>query len=39
MDLKGELSLPGWDSSYTKDELAEIFEKYKAVDEESFGLI
>ncbi|MDI9510263.1 MAG: mannonate dehydratase [Bacillota bacterium] len=32
--LKGELSLPGWDSSYTKDELAEIFEKYKAVDEE-----
>jgi mannonate dehydratase len=32
--LKGELSLPGWDSSYTKDELSEIFEKYKSVDEE-----
>lgn len=32
--LTGELSLPGWDSSYTKDQLAEIFEKYKAVDEE-----
>lgn len=32
--LKGELSLPGWDSSYTKDELAEIFEKYVAVDDE-----
>lgn len=32
--LNGELSLPGWDSSYTKDQLADIFEKYKAVDEE-----
>lgn len=32
--LKGELSLPGWDSSYTKDQLAEIFDKYKSVDEE-----
>ena len=32
--LKGELSLPGWDSSYTKEQLAEVFEKYKAVDEE-----
>ena len=32
--IKGELSLPGWDSSYTKDQLAEIFEKYKSVDEE-----
>lgn len=32
--LKGEMSLPGWDSSYSKDQLAEIFEKYKAVDEE-----
>lgn len=32
--LKGELSLPGWDSSYTKDQLAEVFEKYSKVDEE-----
>lgn len=32
--LKGELSLPGWDSSYTKEQLGEIFEKYSKVDEE-----
>lgn len=32
--LKGELSLPGWDSSYTKDQLAQVFTKYKEVDEE-----
>jgi mannonate dehydratase len=32
--LNGELSLPGWDSSYTKEQMAEIFEQYKAVDEE-----
>lgn len=32
--LKGELSLPGWDASYTRDQLAEVFEKYKEVDEE-----
>ena len=32
--LTGELSLPGWDSSYTKDQLAEIFAKYAEVDEE-----
>lgn len=32
--LKGELSLPGWDSSYSKDELAAIFKKYESVDEE-----
>ena len=31
--LDGELSLPGWDSSYTKDQLKEIFEKYSKVDE------
>jgi len=31
---KGELSLPGWDSSYTKNQLIDIFEKYKSVDEE-----
>lgn len=33
--LKGELSLPGWDASYTKESLAEVFEKYKKVDEET----
>lgn len=32
--LNGELSLPGWDSSYTKDKLAEVFDQYKEVDEE-----
>jgi mannonate dehydratase len=32
--LTGEFSLPGWDTSYTKDHLEEIFEKYKLVDEE-----
>jgi len=32
--LNGELSLPGWDASYTKDQLADIFEKYSKVDEE-----
>lgn len=33
--LTGELSLPGWDSSYTKAELKDIFDKYKKVDEEA----
>jgi mannonate dehydratase len=33
--LTGELSLPGWDSSYTKDQLADLFEKYSKVDEEA----
>ncbi len=32
--LKGELSLPGWDASYTKEQLAEVFARYKEVDEE-----
>lgn len=32
--LKGELSLPGWDSSYTKKELATLFADYKTIDEE-----
>ncbi len=32
--LKGELSLPGWDSSYTKEELATLFANYKTIDEE-----
>ncbi len=32
--LTGELSLPGWDSSYTKDQMAEIFSKYAEIDEE-----
>lgn len=33
--LTGELSLPGWDSSYTKEELKEIFDKYAKVDKET----
>ncbi len=32
--LKGELSLPGWDSSYTKEDLEELFAEYKKVDKE-----
>lgn len=32
--LKGELSLPGWDSSYKKEDLKKIFKLYKNVDEE-----
>ncbi|AAK79300.1 mannonate dehydratase [Clostridium acetobutylicum] len=32
--LTGELSLPGWDSSYTKDQLSSLFEKYQNVDQE-----
>lgn len=32
--LSGELSLPGWDSSYTKDDLADLFKAYESVDEE-----
>ncbi len=33
--LTGELSLPGWDSSYTKDQLADLFKQYSKVDEEA----
>jgi mannonate dehydratase len=32
--LTGELSLPGWDSSYTKESLAKVFAQYEKVDEE-----
>lgn len=32
--LTGELSLPGWDSSYTKEELKYVFEQYSEVSEE-----
>lgn len=32
--LSGELSLPGWDESYTKDDLARLFDDYRNVDEE-----
>lgn len=33
--LTGELSLPGWDASYSKAELKDILYKYKDVDEEA----
>lgn len=33
--IRGELSLPGWDSSYKKDELSMLFDKYQKIDEES----
>ncbi|MBI9015224.1 MAG: mannonate dehydratase [Clostridiales bacterium] len=32
--LSGELSLPGWDSSYTKEGINELFKMYEKVDEE-----
>ncbi|MDD6032766.1 MAG: mannonate dehydratase [Oscillospiraceae bacterium] len=32
--LTGELSLPGWDSSYKKEDLQKLFDAYKEVDEE-----
>jgi len=32
--LSGEFSLPGWDSSYTKEELKDVFAAYEDVDEE-----
>jgi mannonate dehydratase len=32
--LTGELSLPGWDSSYKKEDLQKLFEAYSHVDEE-----
>lgn len=32
--LTGELSLPGWDSSYKKEDLKKLFDEYSAVDEE-----
>ncbi|UEX90220.1 mannonate dehydratase [Staphylococcus ratti] len=31
--LSGELTLPGWDSSYTKEGLEALFNDYKSVDE------
>ena len=32
--VKGELSLPGWDSSYTKDEMKNLLEAYSHISEE-----
>lgn len=32
--LNGELSLPGWDSSYGKEDLQRLFDQYSKVDEE-----
>lgn len=32
--LQGELSLPGWDESYQKEDLEILFEHYRSVDEE-----
>ena len=32
--VKGELSLPGWDSSYTKDDMKELLDKYSYISEE-----
>ena len=32
--LESELSLPGWDESYSKSELAELIEKYKKIGKE-----
>ena len=32
--VKGELSLPGWDSSYTKDDMKKLLEQYSHISEE-----
>ncbi|MBO4953602.1 MAG: mannonate dehydratase, partial [Clostridia bacterium] len=32
--IKGELSLPGWDASYKKEELADLLAQYGAMNEE-----
>lgn len=32
--LTGELSLPGWDSSYEKEDLKRLFEQYESISEE-----
>lgn len=32
--VKGELSLPGWDSSYTKEDMKSLLEKYSHISEE-----
>ncbi|WP_241475339.1 mannonate dehydratase [Priestia flexa] len=32
--VKGNLSLPGWDTSYEKEELAQLFEQYRSVGTE-----
>ena len=32
--LSGELSLPGWDESYTKEEMKELLNRYKDISEE-----
>lgn len=33
--LSGDLSLPGWDSSYSKQDLKDLFDKYSKVDNEA----
>lgn len=32
--VKGELSLPGWDSSYTKEDMKTLLESYSKISEE-----
>ncbi len=32
--LKGELTLPGWDASYTKEQLHQVFDDYNKITEE-----
>ena len=32
--VNGELSLPGWDSSYTKEDMRELLERYRHISEE-----
>lgn len=36
--LTGELSLPGWDASYTKETLKDVFEKYSKIDKETLWI-
>ena len=36
--LTGEISLPGWDSSYKKEDLKHLFDQYAKIDEEKLWL-
>ena len=36
--LIGDLSLPGWDASYTKDDMRSLLEKYRSITEEDLWI-
>ena len=35
--LKDDIHLPGWDSSYTQDEVRELIQAYGEIGEKDFG--